>query len=182
MTDRDRGANILANWYRQRADGNDLEAEELLRVSVTRAVDTADERPAGMPFDKWMFSILRSSWTVRWRANGAWKPAGEAEPEALDGIEYVDARFALQVVRDGFAELPEEERSVLFLVCGQGFAYKAAAEIEGVPVDTIKTRLARARLALYRRMIRAREGAGKDARMGGDPAARMAPRQRTETA
>jgi RNA polymerase sigma-70 factor (ECF subfamily) len=44
--------------------------------------------------------------------------------------------------------LPEEFRDVLLLVCVEEFSYREAAEILGIPIGTVMSRLARARLRL----------------------------------
>ena len=42
-------------------------------------------------------------------------------------------------------ELPEAQRSVIFLVCVEGYSYKDAADYFGVPLGTVMSRLASAR-------------------------------------
>jgi RNA polymerase sigma-70 factor (ECF subfamily) len=44
--------------------------------------------------------------------------------------------------------LPPDQRATLMLVTVEGLSYKQAAEVAGVPVGTIMSRLARARIAL----------------------------------
>jgi RNA polymerase sigma-70 factor (ECF subfamily) len=44
--------------------------------------------------------------------------------------------------------LPEEQREVLMLVALEGLAYKDAAELLGIPLGTLMSRLGRARAAL----------------------------------
>jgi RNA polymerase sigma-70 factor (ECF subfamily) len=44
--------------------------------------------------------------------------------------------------------LPPDQRTALLLVTVDGLSYKETAEIVGVPVGTIMSRLARARIAL----------------------------------
>jgi RNA polymerase sigma-70 factor (ECF subfamily) len=48
----------------------------------------------------------------------------------------------------GLRELPEGQREALILVAAAGFSYEEAAEICGVPVGTVKSRVARGRIAL----------------------------------
>ena len=48
--------------------------------------------------------------------------------------------------------LPPEQRNVLMLVTVEGLSYKEAAEVAGVPVGTIMSRLARARIALHQQL------------------------------
>jgi RNA polymerase sigma-70 factor (ECF subfamily) len=46
--------------------------------------------------------------------------------------------------------LPEEQREAVALVCVDGLAYREAAEVLGVPIGTLTSRLARGREALQR--------------------------------
>jgi RNA polymerase sigma-70 factor (ECF subfamily) len=50
------------------------------------------------------------------------------------------------------AKLPEEQRSVILLVGLEGMSYEAVAEIVGVPVGTVRSRLSRGREALRQLM------------------------------
>jgi len=59
-----------------------------------------------------------------------------------------ESRLALAEVRRAIAVLSPELRTVLLLVSVEGLAYREAAEILGLPMGTIMSRLARARLAL----------------------------------
>ena len=47
-------------------------------------------------------------------------------------------------------KLPPQMRSVLALVCIEDQSYREAAETLGVPIGTVMSRLARARLELHR--------------------------------
>jgi len=60
--------------------------------------------------------------------------------------------LALDEVRAALRELPGDQRTALLLVTVDGLSYKEAAEIAEVPVGTIMSRLARARLALQARL------------------------------
>jgi RNA polymerase sigma-70 factor (ECF subfamily) len=50
------------------------------------------------------------------------------------------------------ARLPDEQREAVVLVLVEGFAYKEAAEIIGVPQGTLTSRLGRGREALLREL------------------------------
>ena len=50
------------------------------------------------------------------------------------------------------ARLPDEQREAVVLVLVEGFAYKEAAEIVGVPQGTLTSRLGRGREALLREL------------------------------
>jgi RNA polymerase sigma factor (sigma-70 family) len=56
------------------------------------------------------------------------------------------------------AGLPPDQRTVLLLVSVEGVAYREAAEILGLSIGTVMSRLARARLALARALEEPRRG------------------------
>ena len=74
--------------------------------------------------------------------------SGAGPEEQFDGIELDRA------VQDSLQTLPPLYRTVLVLVDIEGLSYEEAALIAGVPVGTVKSRLARARLQM-RRSLRA---------------------------
>jgi RNA polymerase sigma-70 factor (ECF subfamily) len=58
----------------------------------------------------------------------------------------------LDRVADHAAGLPEEQRAVLLLVCVEGFTYRQAADVIGLPVATVMSLVAQARVWLMRRL------------------------------
>ena len=70
------------------------------------------------------------------------------------------ARADQEMVREAMEELPAEYREVLVLREIEGVAYKGIAEIAGVPLGTVMSRLARARERLQRCLAR-RLGTGE---------------------
>ena len=80
---------------------------------------------------------------------------GDVEDERMGSdaaVRSVEARLALAEVRRAVQRLPAEQRNVLMLVTVEGLSYKEAAEVAGVPVGTIMSRLARARVALQQQL------------------------------
>jgi RNA polymerase sigma-70 factor (ECF subfamily) len=97
----------------------------------------------------WTFIILRNlylSQMRRARFKGEWDDLAAdrllAAPASQDRhVELADMQRALM-------HLPQPQREALILVGAGGFAYEEAAEICGVAVGTIKSRVARGRVAL----------------------------------
>jgi RNA polymerase sigma-70 factor (ECF subfamily) len=54
---------------------------------------------------------------------------------------------------DAVHALPEAQRLVMMLVAVEGLSYREAAEVLEIPVGTVMSRLARARMTLGRRFI-----------------------------
>lgn len=69
------------------------------------------------------------------------------EPAAPDHAEDVEVAID---VRRALLQVPEEFRAVLILCDVQDLSYEQAAEVLGVPVGTVKSRLHRGRVALGR--------------------------------
>jgi RNA polymerase sigma-70 factor (ECF subfamily) len=74
-------------------------------------------------------------------------PSWLADPSSLPE-EQVEARERVQAIQEGLNGLPLPYRLVIVLVDIQGMAYEDAADALRVPLGTVKSRLARARLAL----------------------------------
>lgn len=84
----------------------------------------------------------------------------EAIAEPPDSRPDVGDAFARrQRLAEALSQLPPEERAAVLLVDAQGFDYRDAGEILGVPEGTVGSRLNRARAALRHSLSSAEEGA-----------------------
>jgi RNA polymerase sigma-70 factor (ECF subfamily) len=99
-----------------------------------------------------MYRIAQNIWLDRLRAN---KVRGEVvDVDAIEGMPGSDGRvvaegeLTLQAVVAAMGRLPAEQQAMVALVCIEGVSYKEAAQIAGVPVGTVMSRLARARRTL----------------------------------
>jgi RNA polymerase sigma-70 factor (ECF subfamily) len=135
--------------------GSASEADDLVQAACERALARAHQFQEGTRFDSWMFRIVQTIWIDQLRARDVRKEGGDVEDERLGSdaaVRSVEARLALSEVRRAVDRLPAEQRSVLMLVTVEGLSYKEAAEVAGVPVGTIMSRLARARIALQQQL------------------------------
>jgi RNA polymerase sigma-70 factor (ECF subfamily) len=62
--------------------------------------------------------------------------------------EQMEGEEAKEWVREAVNELPEQLRGTLVLVYHQGLKYREAADVLGIPVGTVKSRLHSALLKL----------------------------------
>jgi RNA polymerase sigma-70 factor (ECF subfamily) len=62
----------------------------------------------------------------------------------------VEAAGELREVMAAMQRLPEEQREVVSLILVEGFGYREAAELLGLPIGTVSSRLVRGRTALLR--------------------------------
>lgn len=133
--------------------------DDLVQETCARALAHRDQWQAGTRLDSWMFRIAQNLWFDRKRAE---KFRGESvDIESVenlvgsDGRSVMESRLALAEVLRGLDQLSPEYRVLIALVCVDGLTYQQAADVLGLPVGTVMSRLARARLALHDAIRRA---------------------------
>ncbi len=135
--------------------GSATEADDLVQAACERALARAHQFQEGTRFDSWMFRIVQTIWIDQLRAREVRKEDGNVAEERLGSdapVRGIEARLALSEVRNAVDRLPQDQRMTLMLVTVEGLSYKEAAEVAGVPVGTIMSRLARARIALQQHL------------------------------
>jgi RNA polymerase sigma-70 factor (ECF subfamily) len=135
--------------------GTAAEADDLVQAACERALAREHQFQEGTRFDSWMFRIVQTVWIDQLRAREVRKEDGDVAEDRLGSdmpVRRIEARLALGEVRLAVERLPPEQRAVLMLVTVDGLSYKEAAAVVGVPVGTIMSRLARARIALHQQL------------------------------
>ena len=138
----------LRAFGRSLSGSRDL-ADDLVQETLLKAWAARKRFQAGTNMRAWTFIILRNlylSQMRRARFKGEWDDLVAdrilAAPASQDRhVELADMQRAL-------LHLPQPQREALILVGAGGFAYEEAAEICQVAVGTIKSRVARGRVAL----------------------------------
>jgi len=135
--------------------GSAAEADDLVQAACERALSRAHQFQEGTRFDSWMFRIAQTIWIDQIRARDIRKEGSEDEGLLVgtdESVRRTEARIELNEVRAALGELPADQRMALLLVTVDGLSYREAAEIAEVPVGTIMSRLARARVALQAKL------------------------------
>lgn len=130
--------------------GSRDEAEDLTQAACERALARVAQWQPDTRLDSWMFRITQTIWLNRLRTRAAserYRDQIVRQDEAA-AVPQVEGRLMLTRVAEKVMALPDEQRMVLMLVTVEGFTYREAAEIAGIPIGTVMSRLARARLAL----------------------------------
>ena len=125
------------------------DADDLVQIAVERALTRADQWQPGTRLDSWIFRIMQNAWIdeVRSRTRHAQTFVAEEEGEYV-GVSTTNAQIDAIAVRKAVAQLGEDQRSVVGLVLIEGLPYKEAAQVLGIPIGTLTSRLARARETL----------------------------------
>jgi RNA polymerase sigma-70 factor (ECF subfamily) len=132
--------------------GSAADGDDLVQASCERALQRAGQLRAEERLDAWMYSIMRSVWIDELRARRVRRhePIESAETVVGDrGEDTTEASLTLASVRRALAMLPDDQRTVLVLVCVDGLRYREAADVLGIAVGTVMSRLARGRQALH---------------------------------
>lgn len=132
---------------RDRAD-----ADDLCQAALERALGARDQWQPGTRLDSWMYRIMRNLWIdegrSRQRAMRTFAPEEAGQNIGYAGDQDVEAHMALSDVDRAMQALPGEQREAIALVLVEGLSYKEAAEILGIPMGTLTSRLVRGRGAL----------------------------------
>jgi RNA polymerase sigma-70 factor, ECF subfamily len=126
--------------------GNPDRADDCVQNAILKALKSRERFEAGTNMRAWLFTILRNSFFSEHRK---WR----REVQDTDGVyaaQLVSApdqnvKLDLQDVQSALAMLPFEQRATLVLVASEGLSYDQVAEITGVAIGTVKSRISRAR-------------------------------------
>lgn len=128
------------------------EADDLVQSTFERALSHIDQWQAGTRLDSWMYRILHSIRINRLHAdNLRTKKLDDSDPDEQiggDNAREMEAKLTLEAVRQFIWKLPEEQRTILLLVVVEGVSYKDVSDMLSIPIGTVTSRLARARLAI----------------------------------
>ncbi len=144
------------------------DAEDLLQETYLKAFKYYQRFSEGTNFKAWLFKIMKNTFINNYRRKklvpaqvdiddvqeglneGFSNRLGEgmADPETELMTSEVDREVALAL-----GSLPHDYKVVVLLSDIQGYAYKEIAEILGVPVGTVMSRLYRGRRMLERALL-----------------------------
>jgi RNA polymerase sigma-70 factor, ECF subfamily len=138
------------------------DAQDLVQRTCVRALERQHQwHPEGSPLS-WLYAVMHSIWLNEMRSRrlhpvdslaGAADGEGDAPELQVVDTQATDPSEQLhfsQVVR-AVEALPDAQRVVMLLVAVEGLSYREAAEVLDVPLGTVMSRLARARVVIGQR-------------------------------
>lgn len=135
------------------------EAEDLLQESLVRIIRAIPQFRGESRVSTWMLRIAVNTCLTSHRkrtvrpgaALEAWSNVREEisgrKPEP-GGAEHVERREQIDRLERAFSDLEPHQRAIMILRDLQGLDYQEIADVLGVALGTVKSRLFRARLAL----------------------------------
>jgi len=139
---------------------NDHDAEDLVQETFLKACSNFNSFQSGTNFRAWIFQILRNTslnsrstldrrMTVELNLEESAVLKSDSNGPESQLIEEANAAAVWEAIE----KLPSSSREVILLCDVEEFAYKEIADILGVPIGTVMSRVARARKALRRSLV-----------------------------
>ncbi len=132
----------LMNFFRRMGDYTS--AEDLVQETFVRLFKARGRYRPEAKFTTFLYTLARRAWIDHRRRAGRRDAAYESFASELDvrldsgtGSE----KEMHQRVRDALAELSEDMRGCVIMSIYQGFKYEQIAQIMGIPLGTVKTRV-----------------------------------------
>ena len=140
---------------------NRADAEDLVQDTFVKAFRFMDRFEPGTNLKAWLFTILHNTWRNRRRDSSrdtvevdsdrveqaATRPDG---PAAFDTPERILLRATLDAdLKEALDRLPETFREAVWLRDVEEFTYAEIAEMLGIPMGTVMSRISRGRRLLF---------------------------------
>jgi RNA polymerase sigma-70 factor (ECF subfamily) len=131
--------------------GDHALADDLVQDCVERALVKSHLYDPTRPLRAWLYAILRNLYISGLRRDGR-STVVKTVDDLAGGEGSVtpnqEDRLSAEYVMLALDRLPHQHREVVVLVGLEEMSYRDVAEITGVPVGTVMSRLSRARAAL----------------------------------
>ena len=136
----------FAHWL----TGAQADAEDLVQETYARALNGFGSFASGTDLRAWMFRILRNTFLTSRTGLAAKRTVALEDDVELESAELTPELLLLReegraTVMNALAALPADSREVLLLFEMEEMSYREIAEVLGVPIGTVMSRLARAR-------------------------------------
>ena len=123
-------------------------ADDLVQDCVERALIKSHLYDPARPLRAWLYAVLRNLYISGLRRNGRSSVVKTVE-DLIDGEGSVpprqEERLAVSSISVALDRLAQQHREVIVLVALEEMSYRDVAEILGVPLGTVMSRLSRAR-------------------------------------
>src|SRR3989344_2204440 len=125
-------------------------ADDLMQNALARAIAKQHLWEPGTDLRAWLFTILHNQYVndIRRSVREGQSVAVEEVESTLTTVGRQDDALMLRDLERSLKKLSEEQRQVILLIGLEGMQYEEAADILGVPIGTVRSRLARGRTAL----------------------------------
>jgi RNA polymerase sigma-70 factor (ECF subfamily) len=130
--------------YARALAGDRAAADDLVQDTLERAWAKLHLFRGGTDLRAWLFTVMHNVHVNQVRAARPTDALDEEMPELAQRAVQGDALVVRDLER-ALAALPAAQREVLLLVALEDLSYEETAQVLGIPIGTVMSRLARAR-------------------------------------
>src|SRR5215813_1354580 len=129
-------------------------ADDLVQETLLRAISKSHLWQTGTDLRAWLFTIMHNHYVNMVRRAVREETTVDIEQMSSSLVAVTDPTSSSQLreLEQSLDRLPGEQREVILLVGLEGMSYETAAQVLGIPVGTVRSRLSRGRDALRRLM------------------------------
>ncbi len=131
--------------YARALTNNIYDSDELVQDTLERALKKRKLWHSDRELRPWLFSIMHNILVNKVRRDSTLPPIQELNDTIEDINASLDTTWLAQELKYVIKGLPETQKQVLLLISLEGFSYEETADIMGIPVGTVMSRLNRAR-------------------------------------
>jgi RNA polymerase sigma-70 factor (ECF subfamily) len=151
----------------RRMTKSESDAEDLVQETMLKAYRFFDKFEEGTNCKAWLFKIMTNIFINNYRSKSK-APESLAVDDIDDGFLYgqlaqnysvndPESEFFSKIfdddIKNAIKDLPEDFRIVVVLSFLEGFSYQEIAEITGLQIGTVKSRLHRGRKLLQKSLL-----------------------------
>lgn len=133
--------------------GDAMLADDLVQEALSTGINKQSQLRDKKHLYAWMYSILNNQWNSYLRSKKTHDVLDDQLPSKESGPdEHYEESEIITRVRRAVASLPVIERQVIVLVDLEDMSYCDVAEVLGIPIGTVMSRLHRTRKHLLAKM------------------------------
>lgn len=148
--------------------GNEEDAKELVQEAFAKAFDRISTHDASLPFDAWFLTVLKHLYLDGTRKyekrhgqsldaplddTGLTVADGVADVREMALLDRLEREENSRLVRRAMRGLSPDARAALLMIDMEGLSYEEAAAVMECPLNTLRSRIVRARAALKERLL-----------------------------
>jgi len=136
--------------YSRALTGDKNSADDLVQDTLARALSRLELWSSGTDLRAWLFTIMHNVFINNIKQHNRMNASISIE-EVSDTLSHSESQSTTIELSDclqALGSLPYQQREVVLLVALEGMRYTEVAEVLGIPVGTVMSRLSRGRNAI----------------------------------
>lgn len=136
-------------WIRDKAGryyDNSRDAEDLACETIYKCLSQPHRFDSDLSFKPWALAIMQNTFITQYNRKCRVLFSTLLPDESYEGSEYTDQRACVKLIMSAIKNLVKTSRSIeCVLLYAKGYTYYEISSIVGIPVGTVKSRVAAGR-------------------------------------